>query len=87
MHSNSVTLVCGKYWHNHYHYSTSSEYYMMDFVVEFLGVSSYMDIKEAGYESNIQHIENVNGLAPAIWNSDFFVIIVNIIIIILLSNT
>ena len=68
-------------------YSTSSEYYVMDFVVEFLGCSSYMNIKEGGYEKNIQHIENATGLAPAMWNNEFFVIIVNIIIIILLSNT
>ena len=46
-----------------------------------------MNVKEGGYEKNIQHIENATGLAPAMWNNEFFIIIVNIIIIILLSNT
>ena len=58
---------------------------MMDFIVEFLRFSSSIE-EEAEYERTVQHTETVKGLALAQWNRDFFVIIVNLIILVILEN-
>ena len=52
---------------------------MMDFIVEFLRFSSSIE-EEAEYD------RSVKGLAPAQWNRDFFVIIVNLMILVILEN-